>query len=239
MIFKVVVVFFTLQTFSCLGEQAFLSQPDENPMELLEVTSAIQTSKDDIKYVNVTQGVWGNYTDFKFAPRDYVACGVQLRVEKPQDYYSGFWAFKQYNEVDDTSTNAIRLYLCSLSDWYSQYILKLNEGIWGDWYIPLMCNQNMYMYGAVAQVYGPQGEDGDDTAFNGIRILCTDREGRMTNYIEFYGMEGEFTRVNPEFDVLRTQGYKVVGGRVRFEGSNGNKGDDTALNGLELALKRF
>jgi hypothetical protein len=61
----------------------------------------------------------------------------------------------------------------------------------------------------------------------------------MTNYIEFYGMEGEFTRVNPEFDVLRTQGYKVVGGRVRFEGSNGNKGDDTALNGLELALKRF
>jgi hypothetical protein len=237
MIFKVVVVFFTLQTFSCLGEQAFLSQPDENPMELLEVTSTIQTSQDNIKYVNVTQGYFGDYKSFEFAPRDYVACGVRLRVEPSQDYRSGFlWI--TYNDVDDTSTNAIQIISCNLYDWTTKYNFTLNLGLWGDWGDTLMCDKDQYMYGAVAQVYPGQGRDIDDTVFNGIRILCADREGRLTSYKEFNGMQGEFTRVDSEFEKLRTQGYKVIGGRVRFEASQGD-GDDTALNGLELALKKF
>jgi hypothetical protein len=231
---KVVVVFFAFQTFSCLGEQAFLSQPDKSPMELLEVTSTIQTSD----YVTVAKGDWGyfDHDDEITAPKGYVGCGVRLQVERPQDLYEGSTLIK---DNDDTSTNAIEIILCDWNNWNTQNNIRLNEGSWGDWGDRLMCDKDQYMYGAVAQVQPDKGEGKDDTAFNGIRILCTDRKGNLKNSKAKEGMEGKFTEVNQDFEKLRPQGYKVVGGLVKVQRPQGEKVDDIALYGLELILKKF
>ncbi len=53
-----------------------------------------------------------------------------------------------------------------------------------------------------------------------------------------FKINGKFSEVDQEFEKLRTQGYRVIGARARFEANQGD-GDDTALNGLELALGKI
>ncbi len=210
---------FLTQALVTSAEQAFLSQ------EYIQVdTEQNPSNKYSIDYSN---GKWkligemklGDWEGNKVGPPGYLACGISLKIESDQ------------GAEDDTSTNAVEIVLCKVGSWYDKKQLRLNEGDRGGWTSPIFCPKDSYIYGANIQIDARQG-DGDDTAVNGIEILCSDLEGKdRTRY-----RQGERLGNWTNSDVFN--GTFVCGGRVRYEKDQG-KGippDDSALTGLNLRM---
>jgi hypothetical protein len=259
---EILIVIFALETFTCLGEQAFLSQRVDGSSDTLPSAPGYYI-EGTATNVNVTQGFWGDYLPFKYAKHRFVACGVRVRDEKDQG-----WGLKKKissrhlapSFYDDTATNAIELIVCNWRDWREQQRVRLNEGNFGDW-SEVMCDEDHYMYGAIAQV-NPNKEgndhleesDSDDTAFSGIEILCADKyfikpNSKELNIKPYRIWDYRNAQLTSDYDSpdykgyrkfleLGPKGYRVIGGRVRFEKNQGD-GDDTSLNGLELTLAQI
>jgi hypothetical protein len=54
---------------------------------------------------------------------------------------------------------------------YSRYEVMVLEGVWGGWKTTQFCNQGDFVCGMQARFEDWQ-RDGDDTALNGIKMVC-------------------------------------------------------------------
>ena len=74
---------------------------------------------------------------------------------------------------------------------------------------------------------------GDDTTLNGIEILYRHRSlrGTVHRLMVHQGDFGEWKQ-----DVIAPEGFEVVAMKTRLEGKCG-RGDDTALNGIQVLIK--
>ncbi|APJ03484.1 hypothetical protein [Silvanigrella aquatica] len=102
--------------------------------------------------VTSSQGPWGNwgYEGNCNGP----ATGFQIQIERPQ------------GDGDDSAANDVQL-LCS-----NNSIARAQANThWGDWSPFYTCPAGQVIIGLVTRVERPQG-DGDDTALNGVRMIC-------------------------------------------------------------------
>lgn len=102
-----------------------------------------------------------------------------------------------------------------------------------------LCTPGSYVYGMRLKVQGDEGTFGDDTALNGIELLCFGpggrRPARNASMSEFstitsaVGRHGGFGGIlecpDPQF---------AVGFELRSEGDQGGFDDDTAANNFRL-----
>ena len=147
------------------------------------------------------------------------ACGAQLRFENSQ----GWWG-------DDTAANGgLKLKFCDLHNWHDQDDELVWGGNWGGWKGWAMCSDGKYMAGARVRFEGSQGW-GDDTALNGLEILCVEPDDCWSNSeikTVYSGLWGDWKPWNSVDSKL------VKGAQVRYEDPQGG-GDDTALNGIRF-----
>lgn len=262
---EILIVIFALETFTCIGQQALLSQ--ELSSQRVDGSSDTLPSatgnyiEGTATNVTVTAGFWGEYLPFKYAKHKFVACGVRV-LELPDQ---GWGLFKESSPhrlsyYDDTATEAIELIVCYVRNWKEQQRVRLNEGYVGNW-SEVMCDEDHYMYGAVAQVNPKKSVkdsiiagDSDDTAFSGIQILCADKHFAKPNEKDLnikstWTWDYWYSKLTSDYSSpdyksyqklqeLGSQGYRVIGGRVRYEGKVYYE-DDTALNGLDLTLAQI
>ncbi|XP_067279953.1 vitelline membrane outer layer protein 1 homolog isoform X2 [Pseudorasbora parva] len=113
----------------------------------------------------------------------------------------------------------------SLTRQYSSVLYVTNGGKWGTWRYFSRCPSGMYAVGFSLRVERPGG---DDTALNGIRLLCADRsKGVLPDMIPIEshsGFWGDWTNVK-----VCPSGY-LTAFRLRVESPQ--LGDDTAANNV-------
>ena len=112
--------------------------------------------------ITIYSGDWGEWKGMVDAPNNTIACGAQLRVQKAQG-----------PEVDDTAANGIRMVYCDERDWYKQVIQSVHEGDYGTWGRVIRCKPDQYVAGMSVRYNDRTGID-DDTAMNGLTIICRD-----------------------------------------------------------------
>jgi len=171
----------------------------------------------------ITDGFWGNWGEMVVCPANYNVCGIATRLERPQ------------GGGDDTAMNGLAMRCCHSQYGSWTYDVMVGTGIWGDWSGYVMCPR--YLSGArVIGVSGrlePQQGGGDDTAFNGIQVICETK-------IDANRTDGETVMIQNGYwgDWLEMKRCpvdmpNVCGFRYRFEPSQGG-GDDTGMNGLTM-----
>ncbi|OXA51856.1 vitelline membrane outer layer protein 1 homolog [Folsomia candida] len=113
---------------------------------------------------------------------------------------------------------------------------RTNWGTWGDM---ATCAPGSYVYGFRLKVHSDQGFFGDDSALNGIELLCISptakRPARNASMTEFstitslVGHHGSMTGLQECPDPGFAVGYEL-----RSEGDQGFAVDDTAANNLKI-----
>ncbi|KKL61681.1 hypothetical protein LCGC14_2192870 [marine sediment metagenome] len=113
---------------------------------------------------------------------------------------------------------------------------EIYGGLWGEWKPQVSCPANQFISGAQVRFENSLGDKGDDTAMNGLKIACSSFDsGSRTWYTVYDGLWGEW---KPQVTVDSITHY-ACGAQVRFENSLGDKGDDTAMNGLAIKFCSF
>jgi len=172
--------------------------------------------------VTLWNGNWGNWLGDTSGPPGYYACGAQLRSENNQ------------GGGDDTAANGLIIKWCQYNNWNRNTWRQVNAGSWGTWKSRVSCPYNHWIVDAQVQYEDPQG-GGDDTALNGLYILCASATFQQaTGRTVYEGSFGDW------------KGFKCEGGKygfvkkvnVRWESDQGS-GDDTALNGISFVLDFF
>ena len=128
---------------------------------------------------------------------------------------------------DDTAANGIRLKFCDYSDWNNQTLHMIYEGNWGLWKGVKMCQYGYYIAGGQVHYEDPGG---DDTALNGLCILCFNRDFQDCKWVTVYGgLWGSWKPIQykPKF---------VTKENLWFEYHQGRR-DDTTINGSKNFLK--
>jgi hypothetical protein len=170
---------------------------------------------DSFDYDTVTEGLLGDWLRPVVAPSGFYACGMELRNQA----YQG--------DKDDTELNAIKLIFCSLTSWNDKIVEQLNKGLYGEW-DTFLCPQDTYVYGISAKVVPSKG-DGDDTAMNGISLKCKSPRSNSETSIVSKDLSSEGTWT----EMLKNDQF-ICGGQVRFDPTNRDQGDATALNGIRV-----
>ncbi|XP_029862841.1 vitelline membrane outer layer protein 1 homolog [Aquila chrysaetos chrysaetos] len=106
---------------------------------------------------------------------------------------------------------------------FTKVISVENGGPWGDWGDTEFCPENTYATGFQLKVEPHKGFFGDDTALNGIRLLCS--TGMAT------ANEGPWGSWSYPLSCGRSQ--RLVSFRLRVEAPRG-LWDDTAANNLDI-----
>ncbi|GAB0201165.1 vitelline membrane outer layer protein 1 [Grus japonensis] len=99
-----------------------------------------------------------------------------------------------------------------------------NGGPWGEWGDPEFCPKRSHATGFQLKVEPHRGFFGDDTALNGVRLLCQDREVVTSS---------EGPRGTWSFPLSCGRGQRLVSFRLRVEAPRG-LWDDTAANDLDV-----
>ncbi|KAM9450371.1 vitelline membrane outer layer protein 1-like isoform 1-T2 [Clarias gariepinus] len=155
-------------------------------------------------------GTLGSWGPREMCPFGTYATGFSLKVEE------------ELND-DNTALNGISLY-CSGSPLSSQpeSTVESDEGSWGNWTEEIYCDYGVLIAFQLC-VEGSQG-DGDDTAANNIRFLCSSGE-RLTGDGMSWGKWGK--RSATCFNSA------ICGIQTRVEPPQ-NPGDNTALNDVRF-----
>jgi hypothetical protein len=164
----------------------------------------------------VYAGNWGSWSAYKYCPAGSYAIGYKMRVEGRQG--SG----------DDTGLNAVELTCAPWGSTRFSYA-RLHQGLWGEWFSEARCSAGP-ISGMEMLFEGSQGSDGDDTGANDLKAMCLSGQ-------EIHAAGGTPWGSWRGYQYCPA-GTAVCGARVRVEGSQGS-GDDTAMNGLELACCRY
>lgn len=187
-----------------------LSQTSEVMLQTKENIVSFYKQED---YKAIEEGDLGNWLGITVFPDGYYACGMVLRDE------AGKW------ESDDSANNAIKLIACQKNDWNSQLTFTLNEGIWGSWKSPVMCNYGGFIT-SIRVKYEKYELGQDNTTMNGLEFKCSGNSGVKSME---YGGWGDWR------DWVDFSDHYICGGQVRFD-QDMNKRDQTALNGLAVKL---
>uniref|UniRef100_A0A3P9N8S5 Vitelline membrane outer layer 1 homolog n=2 Tax=Poecilia reticulata TaxID=8081 RepID=A0A3P9N8S5_POERE len=112
---------------------------------------------------------------------------------------------------------------------YSSVLTVNNGERFGDWTWPEMCPDNFFAVGFSVRVETDQ-YGGDDTALNGIRLICSQDESRsFLYYVESHtGHTGEWS--HPQY----CPGGVLTSFQIRVEPRQGLLGDDTAVNNIKF-----
>ena len=94
---------------------------------------------------------------------------------------------------------------------------------WGDWGVPQFCPYPYYTIGYNTKIEGSQGK-GDDTALNGIKLICSDGSSIYSSVAPWGGWGS---------DVYCNSNEKLSAFIMKSEPSQG-KGDDTAANAFKF-----
>lgn len=152
---------------------------------------------------------WGEWSHFETCkPTSYVI-GFRQKVEEP------------IGNGDDTALNTIEL-ICSDQ---AKSRIRGASSIWGKWSDEEICKDKQGVKGFQLKQQSPQGE-GDDTAANGLRLICKDDSVLMAKNDGQWGEWSEIVKCSGNNNV-------ICGLRVQIEKMRG-KGDDTALNDVEF-----
>jgi hypothetical protein len=175
---------------------------------------------DFVGSITPSEGYWGNWAPcFDWCPQTPIpsfALWPLLKSEGPQG--SG----------DDTGLNGVAFTCMQWTDppaWAEKWNITSTVGGWGSWGNWHEECGGSVVVGAKMMVEPPQGK-GDDTAANRIALKC--KNGTWV-YPDSKTAWGSWQTA-----VECPSGSAVCGMRTRVEPSQGS-GDDTALNGMELA----
>ena len=149
-------------------------------------------------------GYWGSWGSWQYCRNGGYAVSFDQKVESP------------LGDGDDTALNGICLQCSTGGEVCSSY------GDWGSWVISSKCYAGFR--GADFKVEGKQG-DSDDTAANGLELVCSSGGGYTTSNMGGWGSWWGYKYC--------ISGQRICGIQTRVEGRQGN-GDDTALNGVDL-----
>ena len=117
----------------------------------------------------------------------------------------------------------------------TEVTLPVQLGHWGDWQAPVVIPSDYYIYGMQVR-YESFAADQDDTALNGIKLLCADVYGSGTTQI-ISVHEGFWGKWRKRITV--PSGCYAVGLATRIEPKQGSNGDDTALNGIKMIYRNY
>ncbi|XP_062255348.1 vitelline membrane outer layer protein 1 homolog [Platichthys flesus] len=115
-----------------------------------------------------------------------------------------------------------------VADWpYTSVLTVTNGQRWGTWRGPEMCPDQYFAVGFSTRVEAKQS-GGDDTALNGIRLICT-LYGHRTHIVESHpGFWGEWS--NPQY----CPGGVLTSFQLRVATLRGIFADDTAVNNIKF-----
>ncbi len=173
--------------------------------------------RDLVQNITVGNGRWGTWRDWEYCADGEYGIGYQMRVEERQG--SG----------DDSALNAVRIKCARLDHGSANTSIVSYGGLWGDWHPYKFCS-NGVLRGGKMKIEAPI--DGDDSSANDVKMACSDGD-----YIQATG-GGEWGEWASEYEMCPA-GTAVCGIRSRFEKYQGDDGDDTAMNGLNLACCAF
>jgi Vitelline membrane outer layer protein I (VOMI) len=162
-------------------------------------------------------GPWGNeLSGWRYCPPGTWVTGYKMRVEQSQ------------GRGDDTGLNAVSL-RCRDRNWQNRGLVEPGSGFWGDWSSEVSCSPGSFVTHFQLQVEPSQGS-GDDTAANSVAFWCNNQKrieaAGGTPWGGWGNWQGGFNNA------------AVCGILVKVESQQG-RGDDTALNEIELAWCRF
>lgn len=159
----------------------------------------------------VVSGLWGTWRPYVECPDGKFANRAQLRVES--DQFGG----------DDSALNSVAL---GCSD--SSIELVSHEGWWGSWGEWKSCPAGTYITGARVRSE-PNMHERDDSAANDVELSCSDGKTNLAGFSN----GGKWGEWSPWKKCAAT--HVVCGLEIRLEGKQPGDGDDSAMNGLELA----
>jgi hypothetical protein len=245
---------------SKVGEKALLSQPQNEESELLEIPADITYSneekpiligvgsgqikprdekippvntlydKNSMKTYSVYDGTGGTWYDTRYTEGNQAACGITGFWQKAQD---GYDAWQKYKENDDSATLGFVLISCGWNNWDDQRFLYVGNAYDFSQHIQVMCKPGTYMYGMTTQSVPFRGDGYDDTAINGLNIMCSDKQGYYQHENWYSGWWGSWQYIY-DYDSR----MKVVGAQVKVDARfSGN--DNQGLTGLKLVLAKF
>jgi hypothetical protein len=168
-------------------------------------------------------GKWGDWQEGQRCNSNEYIAGFRTRIERKQ------------GDGDDTAMNDIdvtcRKKGTSGSNGHFQPNGKTAGGSFGQWYHLQKCKNNTYAYGYVLRVEAPQ-DKGDDTALNGIRLYCKDKNGKNKHQIRSSeGGEGYWGKWGAP--VYCPAGSYLTSYNIKVEGDQkGN--DDTVANDIKF-----
>ena len=158
----------------------------------------------------------------KEAQEEYFACGAQVKNQEPQG-----------KKIDDTSANGLIIYYCHKDDWRKQEPQTVIKGVKGEWGPIKMCNVGTYVYNMqVKQQYWLVLND--NTATNGISILCCDPKDGCEETNEHTVEAGNWGIWRAKSTPPDNQ--YVCGVEVQDDPVIETKSDNTALNGIRLKM---
>jgi hypothetical protein len=173
-------------------------------------------------YTYIEQGDWGYWQAPVEAREGYLGCAVSIN------------GFIDSDKKDNGGAVQIVLRYCSISNWYDQRDVNLNQhtlNVDKLYRVGESCPAFTYITGLGVKYQQLQGS-GDDTTLNGIEIKCSrlDRTGQNEYRRISHGLSLGDWRGRKDFD-----GQFVCGARVRYEDWVQGK-DNTAVNGLKVKL---
>ena len=200
------------------------------------VTAQVNPGRTDFAFMKtVYAGNWGPWSEWQYCPgeRNNVV-GVRIRAE---ERFVG----------DNTGINAFE-FICQKGE-----RIKPHGGHWGVWSEGDRCGADQQLYAFVLYSIKPAG-DHDDYGAYGLKYTCVTAQG-VAGVSDSGKINPCKTHLNPcpSWDRYNKQSdhhvgqvtgehngqhFAICGLRVRVEKPQGD-GDDTALNGLELAYCNF
>jgi hypothetical protein len=183
-----------------------------------------------MKTYSVYDGTGGKWYDTKYTEGDQAACGILGFWQKAQD---GYDALQKYEENDDSATLGFVLRSCGWNNWNDQRYIYVGNVYTFSQHMEVMCKPGTYMYGMTTQFVPFRGNDYDDTAINGLNIMCSDKQGYYKYENWYSGWWG-----SSQYIYNYDSRMKVVGAQFKVE-PDFLDNDNQGLTGLKLVVAEF
>jgi len=178
----------------------------------------------DFRDILVENGISGDWGSMVMCPDNFHVCGLKAQWK----YNVGGW--------DDTAMNGLAVRCCSIEYHLARVDKFIGIGPFGKWYDMVLCpniDKGWRLTGVSTRFEEYQGS-GDDTALNGIKMMC---ETKPDGSLVLGGLkmveEGDWGTWGPLKGCPYSHPF-VCGFKARIEPDQGTNEDDTGMNGLVM-----